>query len=152
MKYELSFHKLPENNNDQISLLLTEPSQEDEDEISLTKPAEVVDIDISLSAFANAREYYDQKRSAAKKAQRTINAAELAIKAAEKKTKQDLKSVNEKIIFFISFYAHLIQVEIKTKIQQIRKPLWFEKFYWFISTDNYLVLAGKDAQQNEVRM
>jgi len=27
--------------------------------------------------------------------------------------------------------------------------MWFEKFFWFISSENYLVIAGKDAQQNE---
>jgi len=30
-----------------------------------------------------------------------------------------------------------------------RKVYWFEKFAWFITSDNYLVVAGKDAQQNE---
>jgi predicted ribosome quality control (RQC) complex YloA/Tae2 family protein len=28
--------------------------------------------------------------------------------------------------------------------------MWFEKFHWFISTENYIVIAGRDAQQNEV--
>jgi len=27
---------------------------------------------------------------------------------------------------------------------------WFEKFHWFISTENFLVIAGRDAQQNEM--
>ena len=27
--------------------------------------------------------------------------------------------------------------------------MWFEKFYWFISSDKYLVIAGRDFQQNE---
>ena len=31
----------------------------------------------------------------------------------------------------------------------MRKQMWFEKFFWFISSENYLVIAGKDAQQNE---
>jgi len=35
-------------------------------------------------------------------------------------------------------------------MQHVRKSLWFEKFHWFISTDNYLVLSGKDMQQNEM--
>lgn len=26
----------------------------------------------------------------------------------------------------------------------------FEKFYWFISSENYLVIGGKDQQQNEI--
>lgn len=35
------------------------------------------------------------------------------------------------------------------KLMKTRKPFWFEKFHWFISSDNYLVLAGRDAAQNE---
>jgi predicted ribosome quality control (RQC) complex YloA/Tae2 family protein len=30
-----------------------------------------------------------------------------------------------------------------------RKVHWFEKFNWFISSEGYLVLSGRDAQQNE---
>jgi predicted ribosome quality control (RQC) complex YloA/Tae2 family protein len=30
-----------------------------------------------------------------------------------------------------------------------RKPHWFEKFRWFISSDGVVVVAGTDAQQNE---
>jgi len=31
-----------------------------------------------------------------------------------------------------------------------RKVFWFEKFSWFITSENYLVIGGKDAHQNEV--
>ena len=30
-----------------------------------------------------------------------------------------------------------------------RKPHWFEKFRWFVSSDGIIVVAGSDAQQNE---
>jgi len=26
---------------------------------------------------------------------------------------------------------------------------WFERFDWFISSENYLIISGKNAQQNE---
>jgi hypothetical protein len=32
----------------------------------------------------------------------------------------------------------------------VRKPHWFERFHWFISSENYLVISGRDAQQNEL--
>ena len=35
-------------------------------------------------------------------------------------------------------------------VQQVRKPYWFERFNWFVSSENYLVLSGRDAQQNEL--
>lgn len=31
-----------------------------------------------------------------------------------------------------------------------RKVFWFEKFSWFITSENFLVIGGKDAHQNEV--
>jgi len=43
-------------------------------------------------------------------------------------------------------------VKVKDAIKLIRKTYWFEKFYWFITSENYLVLSGRDAQQNEVRI
>jgi predicted ribosome quality control (RQC) complex YloA/Tae2 family protein len=32
----------------------------------------------------------------------------------------------------------------------VRKAAWFERFHWFISSENYLVISGRDAQQNEL--
>ncbi|KAL6066045.1 Nuclear export mediator factor NEMF [Balamuthia mandrillaris] len=46
--------------------------------------------------------------------------------------------------------ASLNEVKIKASIQKIRKTYWFEKFYWFISSENYLIISGRDAQQNEL--
>lgn len=77
--------------------------------------------------------YYDQKRNAAKKQQKTIESQVKALKSAERKTLQTLKEV------------HTI-----TNINKARKTYWFEKFFWFISSENYLVIAGRDQQQNEL--
>ncbi|XP_067470744.1 ribosome quality control complex subunit NEMF-like isoform X2 [Thunnus thynnus] len=93
----------------------------------------LVDVDLSLSAYANAKKYYDCKRSAEKKEQKTIEAAGKAMKSAEKKTQQTLK-----------------EVQTVMTIQKARKVYWFEKFLWFISSENYLVIAGRDQQQNEM--
>ena len=54
-------------------------------------------------------------------------------RSAEKKTKQTLK-----------------EVAAITNINKARKVFWFEKFFWFISSENYLVVAGRDMQQNEM--
>ncbi|XP_078090271.1 ribosome quality control complex subunit NEMF [Mustelus asterias] len=93
----------------------------------------LVDVDLGLSAYANAKKYYDHKRNAAKKEKKTVEAAEKAFKSAEKKTKKTLKEVQTVIT-----------------IQKARKVYWFEKFLWFISSENYLVIAGRDQQQNEL--
>ncbi|CAK9808303.1 Ribosome quality control complex subunit NEMF homolog [Anthophora plagiata] len=114
-----------------ISLLLHDP-YEDSDEESELKPM-LIDIDLAHTAFGNARKYYNQKRSAAKKQQKTIESQDKALKSAEKKTKQTLK-----------------EVQAIHSINKLRKIYWFEKFYWFISSENYLVIGGRDQQQNEL--
>lgn len=120
-----------------ISLKLTDPygtAEEVSDKYSDEKGMSVtVDVDLALSAWANARKYYDQKRSAAQKEQKTIHASQKALKSAERKTQQTLK-----------------EVRTISKISKARKVYWFEKFYWFISSENYLVIGGRDAQQNEL--
>lgn len=93
----------------------------------------VVDIDLDLSAYANARKYYNHKKHAAKKEQKTVESTEKAYKSAEKKAKETLK-----------------EVAITSNIMKARKTFWFEKFLWFISSENYIVIAGRDVQQNEL--
>nr|CAD7430507.1 unnamed protein product [Timema monikensis] len=120
-----------------VTLMLTDPYAEDDssDEdtnIQGLKPT-LIDIDLDLTAFANARKYYDQKRNAAKKQQKTLESQGKALKSAERKTKQTLKDV-----------------QTMSNINKARKVYWFEKFFWFISSENYLVIGGRDQIQNEL--
>ena len=94
-----------------------------------------IDIDLALSGWANARQYYDQKRSAAVKKEKTAQASQKALKNTEHKVMADLKKGLK---------------QEKDVLRPVRKQMWFEKFIYFISSDGYLVLAGKDAQQNEM--
>lgn len=107
-------------------------SDDEEDQINLPKEFKI-DVDINLTAFANARKYYEQKKTTATKHEKTIEASSKALKSAERKIRQDLK-----------------ETKITATINKIRKPFWFEKFLWFISTDGHLVIAGRDMQQNEM--
>uniref|UniRef100_A0A8D3DQB7 Ribosome quality control complex subunit NEMF n=1 Tax=Scophthalmus maximus TaxID=52904 RepID=A0A8D3DQB7_SCOMX len=81
----------------------------------------LVDVDLGLSAYANAK-------SCNSCFFQLINRA---MKSAEKKTQQTLK-----------------EVQTVTTIQKARKSLL--KFLWFISSENYLIIAGRDQQQNEM--
>jgi predicted ribosome quality control (RQC) complex YloA/Tae2 family protein len=94
-----------------------------------------VDINLKLTAWNNAREYYDQKRSAAGKQQKTEEHSVHALKSAEQKIAEDLRKGLK---------------QEKPVLQPIRRQMWFEKFTWFVSSDGYLVLGGRDAQQNEM--
>lgn len=92
-----------------------------------------VDIDISLSAHANARRFFVKRRTAVNKEKKTIEVSKKALKNVERRTKEMLK-----------------EVVVKTNITKARKRYWFENFFWFISSDGYLVVAGRDAEQNEL--
>ncbi|KAK1012271.1 hypothetical protein LTS01_001049 [Friedmanniomyces endolithicus] len=94
-----------------------------------------IDIDLALSPWVNARQYYDQKRTAAEKKERTAQASQKALKSTEQKVMADLKKGLK---------------QEKEVLRPVRKQMWFEKFVYFVSSDGYLVLAGRDAQQNEI--
>ncbi|MCJ1396628.1 hypothetical protein MMC18_009519 [Xylographa bjoerkii] len=94
-----------------------------------------VDVDLALSPWSNARQYYDQKKTAAVKEQKTLQSSAMALKNTEKKINADLKKGLK---------------QEKEVLRPVRKLHWFEKFYYFISSDGYLVLGGRDAQQNEI--
>lgn len=115
-----------------MSLLLSN-NLDDMDDVEKTQPVDKVEVDISLSAHANARRWYGQKKKQESKQEKTITAHEKAFKAAERKTRLQLS-----------------QEKTVAAITHIRKVHWFEKFNWFISSENYLVISGRDAQQNEM--
>lgn len=92
-----------------------------------------IDIDISLSAYANARRFFVKRRTAVIKEKKAMEVSKKALKNVERRTKEMLK-----------------EVVVKTSITKARKRYWFENFFWFISSDGYLVVAGRDAEQNEL--
>lgn len=111
-----------------ITLKLSDPyelieseSDEDNDEEKLELKPMVVMIDLGLSAYKNARKYYVMKKTAATKQRKTLESQQKALVSADKKTKQALK-----------------EVQVIHSINKLRKMYWFEKFYWFISSENYL--------------
>jgi len=114
----------------EITLLLIDPHQEN------SKP-EKVEVNVTMSALSNVKIYYETKKKAENKRERTIEHTDLVLKLAEEKTKKTV--------------VKQTQTVNKTKnIQQMRKRFWFEKFNWFITSENYIILSGRDAQQNDI--
>ncbi|KAI0188504.1 fibronectin-binding protein A N-terminus-domain-containing protein [Xylaria flabelliformis] len=145
--------KLHENT---ITVLLGEAEEDEEDEASETDSDSdsdsgvgrsiassmknqgrrlAVDINLGISPFGNAREYYGERKVAAVKEEKTKQQSEIALKSAGQKIEAELRKGLK---------------QEKPVLQPIRRQMWFEKFIWFLSTDGYLVLGGKDAQQNEL--
>ncbi len=81
----------------------------------------------------NVQKYYEIKKKSSIKEEKTKQKADEAIKQAE-----------------INAAKQLEQVKTQTRrFDKVRKPFWFEKYDWFISSENYLVISGRNAQQNE---
>lgn len=100
------------------------------------KHIDFVTVSVFETAAANARSFFSQGKTAKEKESKTVAAAEQAIKKAE-------KSVAE---------AATRQVAAASAVKAIkiaRKPLWFERFHWFITSEGLVVVAGKNAQDNE---
>ncbi|ETM54745.1 hypothetical protein F442_02017 [Phytophthora nicotianae P10297] len=132
-------HQLDLEHN-RVAILLCDDDDDDEDGDGgdgtgeEDKKAHVIWIDLSLSALANAREIYTKKKKAGEKVKKATEATDKAIALAEKNTKKTLEKQQTK----------------RNVIYQRRKTHWFEKFHWFLSNEKYLVVAGKDAHQNEL--
>ncbi len=116
--------------NNKIVLMLNEK----EDDSSGEAPTQLIEIDTALTAHQNSEFYYNEKKRSAIKELKTKGAAHTAIKSAEKAAQKELKIEKQKV----------------EKLQKFRKIFWFEKFNWFITSENYLVLSGRTAQENEI--
>lgn len=112
----------------EVVLLLTDPHEED-----MSKPAMRVPVDISMGAFANARDLHTNRKGAEFKKEKTVKASAKGLKAAEAKAEKGMK-----------------QHKITAQITELRKVYWFEKFVWFVTSEGYMCLCGRDAQQNEM--
>ncbi|KAI3387501.1 hypothetical protein SNEBB_003073 [Seison nebaliae] len=108
-----------------------EDDDDDNEEDNEIKSIEVI-IDIDLNAYTNAEKYFKLKQQLKEKQERTAAAEKDALKNAARHAKETIKNV-----------------QIATEIRKARKIFWFEKFLWFISSDGYLVIGGRDQQQNE---
>jgi predicted ribosome quality control (RQC) complex YloA/Tae2 family protein len=87
-----------------------------------------VEIDIRLSVEENAAKYYEDSKWARKK----LGKLEEAKEGVRKKAEEAAPPVPE-----------------KEKPKRRPRKRWYEKYKWFTSTDGFLVVAGRDAKQND---
>lgn len=94
-----------------------------------------INMDNNLSINENAEIYYEKSKKAKKK----IKGAEIAIE----NTKKQLKDMEKK--------KEIEMEKINIPQKRIKKELkWFEKLRWFITSENILVIGGRDANSNEM--
>lgn len=99
-----------------------------------------ITVQLGMSAFANAREYFELKRIAGAKIEKTAQHATRALKSAEVKIRRDLE---------VNLEKHKQQGNA-SKLHAIRQPHWFEKFWWFITSNQFLVVAARDESQKNM--
>ncbi|MCK5150604.1 MAG: NFACT family protein [Candidatus Thorarchaeota archaeon] len=90
-----------------------------------------VSLDIRLNAQDNASKAYDQ----AKKSRAKIKGAEIQITKTRTKIEQ--------------LVASFVEPTTKKTPIKFRKKRWYEKFRWFLSSEGFLILGGRDAKSNE---
>lgn len=94
-----------------------------------------VEINLLKSVDENAGTYFDLAKKAKKKLEGAHKALKDSIEALEKMKQQE---------------SAFVQEEAHKKIKQERKREWYEKFHWFISSEGFLCIGGKDATSNDV--
>lgn len=94
-----------------------------------------IDINPKLTIPENAEIYYEKAKKAKRKRKGALIAIENTKKQLEKiKTKKDIAMEN-----------------ITTPKKRVKKNFkWYEKLRWFISSEGFLVIAGRDANSNEM--
>jgi predicted ribosome quality control (RQC) complex YloA/Tae2 family protein len=99
--------------------------------VTLRLDGEEIPVDVRLSASENASKFYEH----AKKAEVKKKGAESALKEALEKLKKlqgEGLSIREKTL----------------KVKRVKK--WYESYRWFISSDGFLAIGGRDANTNTI--
>jgi predicted ribosome quality control (RQC) complex YloA/Tae2 family protein len=90
-------------------------------------------VNINKSLEENAGIYYDRVKKLKKKAERA--------KEAVRQNEQKLTALLE----------NKKQLETLHKEEKLKRTLqWYEKFRWFISSEGFLIIGGRDATTNEI--
>ena len=93
-----------------------------------------VEIDLHKSLNENASDYFNR----AKKLKNKIHGLQIALQETQKKAEMLRRRGQQ-------------QLQRKERVPEKRREReWYEKFHWFFSSDNYLVIAGRDAASNEL--
>jgi len=97
----------------------------------------LIEIDLNKTVEKNAEAYFEK----GKKFKKKIDGA----KAALKKSYEKLDELNKKK----EIQDEKLKKDEENKKDK-RKPEWYEKFRWFLTSDGFLVIGGRDATSNEI--
>lgn len=89
-----------------------------------------VNLDIRKTVPQNAQEYYEKVKKFNKKKEGALKAIDNTRKAMEKNAVAKTPKAGKKLKVY-------------------RKRHWYDRFRWFVSSDGFLVVGGRDADTNE---
>ena len=113
------------------SALIIEKIVPSQGEVVVRLGEDTVRLDVRLSAQDNANRAYEQAKKTASK----VTGAKKQIE----KTKAKLEELD----------VSQVETTTDTRPVKIRKKHWYEKFRWFVSSEGFLVLGGRDVKSNE---
>ncbi|MBI4043197.1 MAG: DUF814 domain-containing protein [Candidatus Diapherotrites archaeon] len=90
-----------------------------------------IEIDFSKSVHENASLYFEKSKLAAKKRARVVGAMKEVRARADKEREKSVEKEKSKVV-------------VRKRVKE-----WFEKFHWFHTSDNLLVIGGRDVESNE---
>ena len=102
--------------------------------LTLNIDGTTLNIDPKMTIPENAENYYEKS----KKAKRKTKGALIAIENTKKQL-EEIKSKKDSAMENISVPKKRVKKNLK----------WYEKLRWFVSSDNVLVVGGRDANSNE---
>jgi len=100
-------------------------------------------LSLRKSLFDNAARFYER----GKRAKRKMKGARAALGETRKKLDEVEAKIGEAEELGKIKPAKAVEEIVERKI---KRKEWFEKFRWFVSSDGFFVVAGKDAVSNEV--
>jgi predicted ribosome quality control (RQC) complex YloA/Tae2 family protein len=100
-------------------------------------------LNLRKSLFENAAEFYEL----GKRAKQKMAGAKTALEESQKALAEVETKIREAEVLEQAKPAEAAEELVKLKVKHKE---WFEKFRWFVSSDGFLVVAGKDAVSNEV--
>ncbi len=100
-------------------------------------------LNIRKSLYENAAEYYDLSKMTKQK----MAGISTALEDSRKKLVEIEMRLSEVEALKAAAPAEAVEVLATRKV---KNKEWFEKFRWFISSESFLVVAGKDVVSNEV--
>jgi predicted ribosome quality control (RQC) complex YloA/Tae2 family protein len=95
-------------------------------------------IDTKKSVEQNAEVYFQQAKVARKKLEGAKKALSISLRKLEEENRRKEDALGK------------LKTEQEKRDLPKRKSEWYEKFRWFLSSEDFLIIGGRDATTNEV--